>query len=231
MSFINNDFLLTSPLAHTLYEKYSATLPIVDYHCHIDPKDIALNTSFTNLSDIWLSGDHYKWRLMRAAGIAERFITGDASPKEKFIAWAGVIGKAIGNPLYHWNCLELARYFGICDPLTAENAEEIWDKTYKMMAEDPDKYTARGLIKFSNVECLCTTDDPCDTLEWHKAIADDDSFDVQVLPSFRPDPILDIEKQSFGTYIEKGFISVGNEAFTKLRVLFRQSISVHIRRE
>lgn len=203
MSFINNDFLLTSPLAHTLYEKYSATLPIVDYHCHIDPKDIALNTSFTNLSDIWLSGDHYKWRLMRAAGIAERFITGDASPKEKFIAWAGVIGKAIGNPLYHWNCLELARYFGICDPLTAENAEEIWDKTCKMMAEDPDKYTARGLIKFSNVECLCTTDDPCDTLEWHKAIAADDSFDVQVLPSFRPDPILDIEKQSFGTYIEK----------------------------
>ena len=201
--FINDRFLLSSDKAYSLFEKYAKPLPIVDYHCHIDPKDIAENVSFTDLSSIWLSGDHYKWRLMRANGISEKYITGDASPKEKFICWAKTIGNAIGSPLYHWNCLELARYFGIYDPLTEKNAEEIWDKTCKMMADDPEKYTARGLIKASNVKVICTTDDPCDDLRWHKMIKDDPTFKTTVLPSFRPDPILDIEKDSFADYIAK----------------------------
>lgn len=201
--FINDRFLLSSDKAYSLYEKYAKPLPIVDYHCHIDPKDIAEDVSFSDLSSIWLSGDHYKWRLMRANGITEKFITGDASPKEKFICWAKTIGNAIGSPLYHWNCLELARYFGIFDPLTEKNAEEIWDKTCKMMADDSEKYTARGLIKASNVKVICTTDDPCDDLKWHKMIKEDPTFETTVLPSFRPDPILDIEKESFADYIAK----------------------------
>ncbi len=201
--FINDRFLLSSDKAYSLFEKYAKPLPIVDYHCHIDPKDIAEDVSFTDLSSIWLSGDHYKWRLMRANGIPEKYITGDASPKEKFICWAKTIGNAIGSPLYHWNCLELARYFGICDPLTEKNAEEIWDKTCKMMADEPEKYTARGLIKASTVKVICTTDDPCDDLRWHKMIKDDPTFETTVLPSFRPDSILDIEKDSFADYIAR----------------------------
>ncbi len=201
--FINDRFLLSSDKAYSLYEKYAKPLPIVDYHCHIDPKDIAEDVSFSDLSSIWLSGDHYKWRLMRANGISEKYITGDASPKEKFISWAKTIGNAIGSPLYHWNCLELARYFDIFDPLTEKNAEEIWDKTCKMMADHPEKYTARGLINSSNVNVICTTDDPCDDLNWHKMIKDDPTFETMVLPSFRPDPILDIEKDSFADYIAR----------------------------
>ena len=201
--FVNDRFLLSSDKAKTLYENYADSLPIVDYHCHIDPKDIAENISFSNLSSIWLSGDHYKWRLMRANGISEKFITGDASPKEKFICWAKTIGNAIGSPLYHWNCLELARYFDILDPLTEKNAEDIWNKTCDMMKNDPSKYTARGLIKASNVKVICTTDDPCDDLKWHKMLKDDPTFDTKVLPSFRPDPILDIEKDSYADYISR----------------------------
>ena len=127
-SFINDDFLLHSVRARCIYNKVARDLPIVDYHCHLDPEQIAENKRFTNISDIWLSGDHYKWRLMRAAGVNEHFITGDASPKEKFMAWAKTIGMAWGNPLYHWTALELARYFDIYEPLNEYNAEEIWDK-------------------------------------------------------------------------------------------------------
>ena len=209
--FINDRFLLSSDKAYSLYEDYAKPLPIVDYHCHIDPKDIAENVSFTDLSSIWLSGDHYKWRLMRANGIPEMSITGDASPKEKFICWAKTIGNSIGSPLYHWNCLELARYFDIFDPLTEKNVEDIWDKTCKMMADDPEKYTARGLIKASNVKVICTTDDPCDDLKWHKMIKDDPTFDTMVLPSFRPDPILDIEKDSYGDYIARLSLVCGHK--------------------
>lgn len=201
--FINDDFLLQNDIASSLYNKFAKDLPIIDYHCHINPEDIAKDVKFSNISDIWFSGDHYKWRLLRAAGVDEKFITGDASPKEKFIAWASVIGKAFGNPLYHWNCLELARYFGIYEPLNEKNAEEIWTITSSLMAEHPERYTARALITNSNVELLCTTDDPIDDLKWHKAIAEDTSFKTRVLPSFRPDKAIDIEKPTYKEYLDK----------------------------
>lgn len=202
-AFINDDFVLQNETAKKLYNSYAKDLPIIDYHCHIIPEEIAKDVQFTNISDIWFAGDHYKWRLMRAAGIDEKFITGDATPKEKFLSWAKVIGKAFGSPLYHWNCLELARYFGIFEPLTEKNAEEIWNKTTTLMTEHPEKFTSRALISNSNVELLCTTDDPIDSLEWHKLIATDDSFKPVVLPSFRPDKILDIEKKDYKEYITK----------------------------
>ena len=202
-TFLDEIFLLRSEIAYSLYENYAKDLPIVDYHCHIDPKEIAENKTFKNLTEIWLSGDHYKWRLMRANNIDEDLITGNGDPKAKFIAWADTVGKAIGSPLYHWNCLELKKYFGISEPLNSKNAEEIWNKTCSMMEQDPYKYSARGLIERSGVEIICTTDDPCDDLRWHKMIRDDESFKTQVLPSFRPDPILDIEKDSFEDYIKK----------------------------
>lgn len=201
--FVNDRFLLTSDKASSLFEKYAKDLPIIDYHCHIIPQEIAEDKKFTDLTQIWLSGDHYKWRLMRANGIDEKYITGDADPKEKFIAWAKTIGKALGSPLYHWNCLELSRYFGINEPLTEKNAEEIWNKTCSMISSDPSKYSARGLIKASNVEVICTTDDPLDDLRWHKMISEAPSFNTKVLPSFRPDPILDIEKDSYNEYIDR----------------------------
>ena len=201
--FINDRFLLDSGTAFTLFEKYAKDLPIVDYHCHINPKDIAENRHFTDLAELWLSGDHYKWRLMRAAGIAEEYITGDAPSRDKFLCWAKTIGRAVASPLYHWNCLELKRYFGIDEPLSERNAEEIWDKTCAMIKDDPDKYSARGLIGSSGVEVICTTDDPCDDLRWHRMIKEDPSFKTTVLPSFRPDPILDIEKDSYLSYISR----------------------------
>lgn len=202
-SFINDDFILSNDISKNIYNSYAKDLPIIDYHCHIIPEEIAKDVKFSNISDIWFSGDHYKWRLMRAAGIDEKYITGDSTPKEKFIAWAKVIGKAFGSPLYHWNCLELARYFNIFEPLTEKNAEEIWNMTCEMMQANPEKYTARALIANSNVELLCTTDDPVDDLKWHIELKNDNSFKPVVLPSFRPDKILDIEKADYLDYIAK----------------------------
>lgn len=218
--FINDRFLLTSDKASFLFDSYAKNLPIIDYHCHINPRDIAEDRAFTNLTELWLSGDHYKWRLMRANGIDEKYITGDADPKSKFIAWAKTIGKALGSPLYHWNCLELARYFGITEPLNEKNAEYIWDKTCSMMHSDQGKYTARGLIRSSKVEVICTTDDPSDDLKWHKLIGNADFFETKVLPSFRPDPILDIEKDTFNEYIDK-LSEVSGEEIVDLNTLIR----------
>ncbi|MBR2294712.1 MAG: glucuronate isomerase [Clostridiales bacterium] len=197
--FINDDFLLQSPKARFLYHNYASSLPIVDYHCHLDPKQIAENTGFDNITELWLGGDHYKWRLMRASGIEERYITGDATDKEKFMAWAKVIGRAWGNPLYHWTSLELARYFDIYEPLSEYNAEEVWNKTSKILSEQD--MTSGYFLKKSNVELVCTTDDPCDDLKWHKQIAQNGDIDTVVLPTFRPDPAIEIALPGFLSYI------------------------------
>ncbi|MBR3058891.1 MAG: glucuronate isomerase [Clostridiales bacterium] len=199
-TFINNQFLLHSPTAENLYFSYAQNCPIVDYHCHIEAKDIAQDISFKNLTQLWLSGDHYKWRLMRSAGVNEDLITGDASDHDKFIAWAGVLEGAIGNPLYHWSHLELFRYFDISEPLTSANAEKVWEITCEKLASG--EITARSLIKKSNVKLLCTTDDPIDDLRWHRVIADDALFETVVLPAFRPDRIVDIEKGGFVNYLQ-----------------------------
>lgn len=199
-SLINNNFLLETNAARELYNEFAKDLPIVDYHCHIDAKEIAEDVNFKNITELWLKGDHYKWRLMRASGIEEKYITGDAPDKEKFMMWAKAIESAFGNPLYHWTCLELTRYFGIEEPLTTENAEEIWNKTNEILQSG--ELSARKIMARSKVELICTTDDPCDSLIYHEQIKDS-GFECKVLPAFRPDNIVDIEKESFNSYLEK----------------------------
>ena len=199
-SLINDDFLLETNAARDLYNEFAKDLPIVDYHCHIDAKEIAEDINFKNITELWLKGDHYKWRLMRASGIEEKYITGDAPDKEKFMMWAKAIESAFGNPLYHWTCLELTRYFGIEEPLTTENAEDIWNKTNEMLQSG--ELSARKIMARSKVELICTTDDPCDSLIYHEQIKDS-GFECKVLPAFRPDNIVDIEKESFNSYLEK----------------------------
>ena len=199
-SFICDDFLLENNTAKELYNSFAKDLPIVDYHCHIESIEIAEDKHFENLTELWLKGDHYKWRLMRACGIEERFITGDAPDKEKFMMWAQAVESAFGNPLYHWTCLELKRYFGIDEPLTTENAEEIWNKTKVILSSG--KLSARSIMTSSNVEAICTTDDPCDTLIYHEQIKAS-GFGPKVLPAFRPDSIIDIEKDGFNSYVRK----------------------------
>lgn len=199
--FMNDNFLLDSPVAVKLFHEYSKDLPIIDYHCHINPKEIAEDRSFKNITEVWLGGDHYKWRFMRSCGVEEKYITGDASDEEKFIKWAECLGKAIGNPLYHWSHLELKRYFGFDKPLSKKTAKEAWDKCNEILNR-PDM-SARNIILKSNVKVVCTTDDPIDTLEYHKAIANDNSFDVKVLPAWRPDKAMNLEKADFADYISK----------------------------
>lgn len=200
-AFISDDFLLNSDTAKTLYNNYAVGCPIVDYHCHIDPGDIALDVRFENITQVWLKADHYKWRLLRAAGVEEKFITGNASDREKFTAWAGVLGKAIGNPLYHWSHLELRRYFDYHGVLSEKTADEVWRITENLLTSPG--FGARDLITRMNVEILCTTDDPADDLKWHQQIAEDPTFSVRVLPTFRPDRAIDIEKSDFTEYITK----------------------------
>ena len=196
---MNSDFLLSTETARHLYHDYAEGMPIIDYHCHLDPKEIYEDRRFENLTQVWLGGDHYKWRLMRSAGVAERFITGDASDREKFQKWAETISLAIGNPLYHWSHLELRNYFGYDGVLNGDTAEMVWN----LCNEKLKILSARKLIMDSNVQVICTTDDPADSLEWHKKIAEDKSFSVQVLPSFRPDKALGIEKADYPDYLNR----------------------------
>lgn len=197
-TFMDKDFLLTTEAAKTLYHNYSATMPILDYHCHINPKEIAENHKYDNITQIWLGGDHYKWRLMRANGIEEAYITGDAPDREKFQKWAQTLEKAIGNPLYHWSHLELKRYFGYEGILNSKTAEEVWQLCNEALKELP----AQEIIKKSGVTLICTTDDPVDSLEWHEKIAADSSFDVQILPAWRPDKAMNIEKNTYLDYLK-----------------------------
>ena len=199
-SLTGDNFLLENNTAVNLYNEYAKDLPIVDYHCHIESKEIAEDKVFENITELWLKGDHYKWRLMRASGIEEKYITGDASDKEKFMMWAKAVESAFGNPLYHWTNLELARYFGIDEPLTSLNAENVWNKTNEILQSG--KLSARKIMSMSNVEAICTTDDPCDSLIYHEQIKDS-GFETRILPAFRPDNIVDIEKSSFNAYLAR----------------------------
>jgi len=200
-TFMDKDFLLSNPTAAKLYHEYAEVTPILDYHCHINPKEIAEDRKFDNITQVWLGGDHYKWRFMRSCGVDEKYITGDASDKEKFLKWAEVLGKAIGNPLYHWSHLELQRYFDFHKPLNKSTAEEAWEVCNKALASDD--MSARNIIRRSNVTLLCTTDDPVDDLQYHKAIAEDETFDVQVLPAWRPDKAMNLEKESYLDYLSQ----------------------------
>ena len=198
-AFMDRDFLLCSETAKHLYHDYAADMPIIDYHCHLDPREICEDRQFENITQVWLGGDHYKWRLMRSAGVEERFITGDATDREKFQKWAETLSLAIGNPLYHWSHLELRSYFDYDGVLNGDTAEDVWN----LCNEKLQTMSARKLIEQSNVKALCTTDDPADSLEWHKKIAEDPSFGVRVLPSFRPDKALGIEKADYLEYLKR----------------------------
>jgi glucuronate isomerase len=201
MTFIHDDFLLQGTMARRLFHEAAAHLPIIDYHCHLPPKDIATNRTFANLFEIWLEGDHYKWRAMRAAGISEEYCTGSADPYDKFLAWAKTVPKTLRNPLYHWSHLELQRYFGINVLLNPDTAKDVWDEATHQLAH-PDR-SAHGILKEFKVELLCTTDDPADALEHHKSIAASD-LATRVFPAFRPDPVLRVDNaEAFNAYCDK----------------------------
>jgi glucuronate isomerase len=187
MAFIHEDFLLSNKTARRLYHRFAATGSIFDYHCHISPREIAENRQFKNLTEIWLAGDHYKWRAMRANGVAEKFITGNASPEQKFNAWAKTVPYTLRNPLYHWTHLELKRYFGITDLLSEKTAEKIWKKANQKLATSG--LTTQGILKKFKVKVVCTTDDPVDSLEHHRAFAKS-GHPTKMLPAFRPDQAL-----------------------------------------
>ena len=203
-SFMNENFLLTTDTAKKLYFDHAAKMPIVDYHCHVPPQDIAEDKQYENVTRLFLGGggygDHYKWRLMRANGVEERFITGDASDREKFQKFAETLPRAIGNPVYTWTHLELQRYFGYTGNLNGDTAEEVWNLCNKVV--NGGKFTVRQIIQQSNVRAICTTDDPIDDLRWHRQLRDDKSFDVKVLPAFRPDKAVNLEKPEYAAYVE-----------------------------
>ena len=206
MSFINDNFMLKNEPAKKLYSMVK-DLPIIDYHCHLSPKQIAENYQFRNAFDLFLGGDHYKWRQIRTNGVPEEYITGDMDEYEKFKMFAKTLPLLIGNPLYHWTHLELKRYFDIDEPLNEESCERIWNKCNELLAKP--EYRAQELIKRSNVEIICTTDDPIDTLEYHAQLK---GFSTKVLPTFRPDKAVEIGKETFIPYIE----AVGVKSYDEL---------------
>ncbi len=199
--FMDENFLLKGKFAQLLYHTYAKDLPIIDYHCHLSPKDIAENRQFENITQVWLAGDHYKWRGMRTLGINEKYITGDASDKEKFLKWAEAVPSTMRNPLYHWTHLELQRYFDIHELLTADNGEAVYEQTAQLLQQP--EYRTRGLLKKMNVEIVCTTDDPVDSLE-HHIRAREEGIQPQLFPAFRPDKAYAVEDAvAFMEYLEK----------------------------
>lgn len=198
---MDKDFLLETDTAKELFHNYAEVVPVLDYHCHINPQEIYEDRKFDNIAQVWLGGDHYKWRQMRSNGIDEYYITGDASDWEKFEKYAQTLDKAIGNPLYHWSHLELQRFFDYDGILSSKTAKEVWDLCNEKLSHDD--MSVRNLIKKANVTLICTTDDPIDDLKWHKLIKEDDSFDVQVLPAWRPDKAVNINKPDFMEYVGK----------------------------
>lgn len=201
--FLSDNFLLQTESAQRLYHEYASSMPIYDYHCHLPVEEIADDKKFENLTAIWLNGDHYKWRAMRANGVDEHYITGVASDREKFMAWAKTVPKTIRNPLYHWTHLELKNPFGVTGTLLNEStAEEIYSTCSDMLQQD--SFSTKGLLKQMNVRVVCTTDDPIDSLEHHKKIAEDKNFSVKVLPAFRPDKAMAVENVSaFNSYVDR----------------------------
>jgi len=205
--FMDQNFLLSTKTAAELYHGVAETMPIIDYHCHIDPRDIAEDRKFDNITQVWLGGDHYKWRLMRAVGITEDKVTGDASDWDKFYAFAQTMPQIIGNPIYHWSHLELQRAFDITTPLTPETARGIYDTANEKLKN----YSARQLMRKFHVKAVCTTDDPADDLRWHEVIAADPTMEIKVLPAFRPDKVINIEKPGFDAYIRRLSEVVGRD--------------------
>ena len=199
--FMDKDFLLNTEEARKLYHKVAEKQPIIDYHCHLNPREIYEDIRYENITQVWLGGDHYKWRLMRSAGVPEKYITGDASDWEKFEKFAEVLGKSIGNPIYHWSHLELRRFFGYEGILNKRTAKKVWELANAKLQSKG--YTSRGLIMMSNVDTICTTDDPVDNLEWHEKLAADKSFPVTVLPAWRPDKAMNLEKTTYTDYLAK----------------------------
>ncbi len=218
--FMDKDFLLETETAKHLFHDYAEHMPLVDYHCHISPREIYENRRFENLTEVWLGGrqsdgsyfgDHYKWRVMRSNGVSEDYITGDKPAYERYLKFVEALQMAIGNPMYHWCNLELRQFFGYNKPLTVENAKEAWDFCADKLQNDP-ALTVRGIIEKANVAMIGTTDDPIDSLEWHEKIAADPTITVKVCPSFRPDKAINIQKPGFVEYIGKLAQSVGKES-------------------
>ena len=216
-TFMDKDFLLETETAKHLYHDYAKSMPLADYHCHLNPQEIYEDRRFQNLTEVWLggidekgnlAGDHYKWRLLRANGVSEDFVTGNQDPYARFLKLAETLEMAIGNPMYHWCHLELQQFFGVTEPLTTESAPRIWEHCNHLLQNDPDM-TARGLIRKANVAFIGTTDDPVDSLEYHAKIAADESFQVQVCPSFRPDKAMNIHKEGFLSYMQTLAQTVG----------------------
>jgi glucuronate isomerase len=201
VTFIHSGFLLHSTSARRLYDQYAADQPIIDYHSHLPPKDIAENRRFANLFEIWLEGDHYKWRAMRANGVDERYVTGDADPYEKFLAWAATVPRCLRNPLYHWTHLELSRYFGIEELLDETTAPSIWKRANEQLASD--ELRTQGILRRFDVKALCTTDDPAEPLTWHEQIRAS-SLTTGVYPTFRPDRALDVHAPAvFNPWVDR----------------------------
>ena len=224
-AFMDQDFLLETETAKHLFHDYAENMPLVDYHCHLSPKEIYEDHRFNNIAEVWLGGrqpdgsyfgDHYKWRVMRSNGVPEELVTGTAQPFERFVKLAESLEMAIGNPMYHWCHMELQKFFGITEPLTPESAQHIWDHCNKLLQEDPEM-SARGLIRKSNVAFIGTTDDPIDTLEWHAKIEADPTIAVKVCPSYRPDKAVNIHKDGFLSYIDALAHSVGKEKLVSVQ--------------
>ena len=200
-NFMDKDFILESRTAETLFHKYAENMPIIDYHCHLSPKEIWEDRRFNNITEAWLGGDHYKWRLMRANGVEESYITGTAPDRDKFVKFAETLEKCIGNPVHQWSHLELRRYFGYMGALNSKTAGEVWDLCNAKLATPG--FSARGIMEMSNVKLVCTTDDPVDSLEYHEKIKADESFAIRVLPAWRPDRIVNIDNPGFAEYVDK----------------------------
>lgn len=208
---MDENFLLDNEVAKKLYFDYAKEMPIIDYHCHLSPQEIYENKEFKNITEAWLYGDHYKWRAMRANGVTEDFVTGNQSDYDKFLAWAKIMPMLIGNPLYNWTHLELQRFFDIHEVLNEKSAPEIWEKVNEKLTSG--QFRARDLITMSNVKVVCTTDDPVDSLEYHLKLKKESDFDVKVLPSFRPDKGLEINRDGFGEWVQK--LEVASEVTIK----------------
>ncbi len=213
MSFINEKFMLRTKTAQKLFDLYAKNMPIIDYHCHLSPKMIAENYKFENIGELFLGGDHYKWRLMRSNGVDEKYITGDANYYDKFMEFAKTLTMCVGNPMYHWTHLELKRYFNIDETLSPKTADMIWDCCNELLKGED--FCARALIEKSNVKVVCTTDDPLDDLKYHKQLREE-GFSVKVLPTFRPDKAVEIGKETFIPYIQQMGVSSYGEFKEKL---------------
>jgi glucuronate isomerase len=200
-NFLDDDFLLSNKTAQQLYHGYAKDMPIIDYHCHLSPEQIAKDHQFQNLTQVWLYGDHYKWRAMRTNGVDESFCTGAKSDKEKFEQWAATVPYTLRNPLYHWTHLELRRYFGVHDILNADSCEKIYDTCTALL--QTKEYSVQNLLRKMNVACVCTTDDPIDSLEYHIQLKND-GFEIPILPAFRPDHAMNVSSaENFNAYIKK----------------------------